>query len=65
MGAGWIQDYDHETHDHDQHTAGTQDTSGKGRNTGKAYKQNLAIIERSTRKKQKKLKKICNYEKTL
>ena len=40
---------------HDQHTNGTQDTSGKGRNTGKTK---FMIAGRSTRKNEKKLKKV-------
>ena len=47
------------THDQDRNTTGTQDTSGKGRNTGKAEKpEYICMIADNEKKVQKKLKKI-------
>lgn len=42
------------TQDYDQHTNGTQDTSGKGRNTSKAEKPAYVGINAGTKKKYKK-----------
>ena len=43
-----------------RNTTGTQDTAGKERNTGKAYKQNLRLLGDLHTNNEKKLKKICN-----
>ena len=52
------------THDQDRHTAGTQDTSGKERNTGKAGKSEyICMIAGNEKKSTKKLKKIWKCEK--
>ena len=39
------------THDQDRHTAGTQDTSGKERNTGKAGKSEYICMIAGNEKK--------------
>ena len=51
-----VQDQDQ---DQDRHTSGTQDTSGKERNTGKAEKpEYICMFAGNEKKVQKKLKKI-------